>query len=289
MTGCRHPVCRQFDAVEFANLRSGDVCQRFADRQAGRGGKVEQRNRRAFTHRHRFAVVAIGGHRAVGDRDLPRPHHLVTRHHTGHGAIADGHKEGFLSHRRQMQHAVNRIGNRHWLTIQLAALRFQRLHVTRHFRRFAEQDVQRQVDRPIVKVAVAQAKVLLRRGFADHRIRRALAAAQLFKQRQLFRRDRQNVTLLGFVTPNLQRAHARLIAEDIAQLEFSAAAAIAHQLRHGVRETARANVVDKQNRVRIAQLPAAVDHFLTAALHFRVVALYRGEIQIGIRLAGSHG
>ena len=46
--------------------------------------------------------------------------------------------------------------------------------------------------------------------------------------------------------------------------------------------------MDKQNRVLFAQLPAAVDHFLAAALHFRVVALYRGKIQIGVGLAGGH-
>jgi hypothetical protein len=35
---------------------------------------------------------------------------------------------------------------------------------------------------------------------------------------------------------------------------------------HGVGETAGADVVDKQDRVGVAQLPAAVDHFLTAAV-----------------------
>ncbi len=46
--------------------------------------------------------------------------------------------------------------------------------------------------------------------------------------------------------------------------------------------------MDKQDRVRIAHLPAAVDNFLATTFHFRVVALYRSEIKIGIRLAGSH-
>ena len=67
------------------------------------------------------------------------------------------------------------------MAIQRTALSFQSLHVAGHFRRFAEQDVQRQVDWLIVKVAVAQAQVLLSGGFADDGIRRALAAAQLVK------------------------------------------------------------------------------------------------------------
>ena len=125
-------------------------------------------------------------------------------------------------------------------------------------------------------------------GFPDHRVRRTLAAAQLIKQRQLFRRDRQHIALLGFVTPDLQWAHPRLIAQDIAQLEFTAATAVADQFRHGIRQTARADVVDKQNRVCIAQLPAAVDHFLATAFHFRVIALYGGKIKIRVGLAGCH-
>ena len=291
VAGGGHPVSRQLHAVQLANLRGGDVGQRFADRQTARGREVQQGDRGALAHRHRFAIVAVeagGGHRAVGHRDLPRANHLVAGDHTGHGAVADGDEEGFLGHRRQMQNAVNRIGKGNRLAIQRATLSFQSLHVAGHFRRFAEQDVQRQVDRLIVKVAVAQAQMLLSGSFADNGIRRALAAAQFVEQRQLLRGDRQNITFLRFVTPDLQRTHPWLIAENIAQLEFTAAAAVAHQLRHSVGETAGANVVDKEDRVGVAQLPAAVDHFLTAALHFRVVTLYGGEIEIGIGLAGGH-
>ncbi|CCJ76360.1 conserved hypothetical protein [Cronobacter muytjensii 530] len=46
--------------------------------------------------------------------------------------------------------------------------------------------------------------------------------------------------------------------------------------------------MNKEDRVGLAQLPAAVDDLLTAALHFRVIALYRGEIEIGVGLAGRH-
>ena len=291
MTGCGHPVCRQLHAIERANLRRRDVGQRLADRQTGGSGKVQQRHRRAFANRHGFAVIAVkagGSHRAVSHRDLPRPHHLIARHHTGDGAVADGDEEGFLRHGRQVQHAIHRVGNSDFLTYQTLALGFQRLHVAGHFRRFAQQHVKRQVDRAIVKMAIVEAQMQRFGGFANHRVRRAFAAAQLIKQRQLLRRDRQHITFLRFVTPDLQRAHARLIAEDIAQLEFTAASAVADQFRHRVRQTAGADVVDKQNRVGVAQLPTAVDNFLAATFHLRVIALYGGKIQIGIRLAGGH-
>ena len=68
--------------------------------------------------------------------------------------------------------------------------------------------------------------------------------------------NRQHVAFLGFVTPDFQRAHARFVAQDIAQFEFTAAPAVAHQFRHGVRKTARTDVVDKQNWVSITKLRA---------------------------------
>ena len=96
--------------------------------------------------------------------------------------------------------------------------------------------------------------------------------------------NRQHVAFLGFVTPDFQRAHARFVAQDIAQFEFTAAPAVAHQFRHGVRKTARTDVVDKQNWVSITKLPATVDYFLATTLHLRVVALYGSKVEVGIRL-----
>jgi hypothetical protein len=46
--------------------------------------------------------------------------------------------------------------------------------------------------------------------------------------------------------------------------------------------------VDEADRVVVAQLPATVDDFLAAALHFRVFALYRSEVQVGRTGAGGH-
>ena len=187
-----------------------------------------------------------------------------------------------------MQHAINGFCHGDALAIQRFARRFTGCYIPGHLRRFTEQHVERQIDRLVVEMGVAQSQVLLFGCFTDDGIRRALAAAQLVKQRQLVGRNRQHVALLGFVTPDFQRAHARLIAQDIAQVETTTAAAVAHQLRHGVGQTARSHVVDKENRVSIAQLPAAVDYFLTATLHLRVVTLHGGEIEIRIRLAGGH-
>ncbi len=46
--------------------------------------------------------------------------------------------------------------------------------------------------------------------------------------------------------------------------------------------------MDEADRVALAELPAAVDHFLATSLHFRVVALHRGEVEVGGAGAGGH-
>ena len=291
VTGSGHPVRGQFDTFDIANLGRGDVGQCFTDGQTSRGREVQQRYRGTFAQRHRFTVVAVearGGHGAVRHRDLPWPHHLIARDHTGHGTVADGDQEGFLRHCRQVQHAIHRVCYGNALTIQRVARRFAGLHVAGHLRRFAEQHVQRQIDWLVVEMGIAQGQVFLFGRFTDYRVRRALAAAQLVKQRQLIGCDGQHITLLRFVTPDLQRAHARLIAQNVAQVETATATTVAHQLRHGVGQAARANVVNKEDWVCITQLPAAVDHFLATTLHFRVVTLNGGKVEIGVRLTGCH-
>ena len=126
-------------------------------------------------------------------------------------------------------------------------------------------------------------------GLTNDGVRRTLTLAQCFKARQLIRGYRQHITLLRFVTPDLQRTHARLIAGNGAQVKATAAATIVHQLWHGIRQATRAHIMDKQDWVVVAQLPAAVDHFLTAALHLWVITLHGSKIQILLRLARSHG
>ena len=46
--------------------------------------------------------------------------------------------------------------------------------------------------------------------------------------------------------------------------------------------------MDRQNRVGLALRKTAVDDFLRAALHFRVAALHRGEIEIFLAAAAGH-
>ncbi|MNC22631.1 hypothetical protein D3C75_706370 [compost metagenome] len=184
-----------------------------------------------------------------------------------------------------MQHTVYRISNRDVTAIQRVTFRFQRFNVTFHFRRFAEQHIQRHINWLVVEMAIVKRQMFFFRRFTNHGIWRSFTAAQFVKQRQLVWGNGQNITFLGFVTPHFQRAHARLIVQDIAQFKTTTTAAVTHQLRHGVGKATRAYIVNKQDWVGIAQFPAAVDDFLATAFHFWVITLYGSKIQIRIRLA----
>ena len=75
-------------------------------------GASSTATRRAFAHRHRFTGVpeVIGDrHRDVGDRHLPRAHHLVAADHAADRAIADRDQEGLVGDGREAQQAIGRV------------------------------------------------------------------------------------------------------------------------------------------------------------------------------------
>ena len=65
-------------------------------------------------------------------------------------------------------------------------------------------------------------------------------------------------------------------------------AAVRDDLGHRVRQAAGADVVDHQDRDCVAQRPAGVDDFLRAALHLRIAALHRGEVELLAARAAAH-
>ena len=58
--------------------------------------------------------------------------------------------------------------------------------------------------------------------------------------------------------------------------------------RDGVGQATRADVVNRENGIVVAQRHAAINHFLGAALDFRVAALHRGEIEVLVGTARRH-
>src|SRR5207302_3456366 len=96
-------------------------------------------------------------------------------------------------------------------------------------------------------------------GFAEHREGAAFALAHLFERRQITGRDREHIALLRLVAPDLARRHAAVFARDLAQLEAGAALRRPREFGHGIGQAARADVVDREDRIRRADLAAAVD------------------------------
>ena len=74
-----------------------------------------------------------------------------------------------------------------------------------------------------------------------------------------------------------------------AQFEYRAATGIVDEFREGVGQATCADIVDRDNRVLVAKLPATVDDFLRAAFDFGVAALYGVEVQRCVVCAGVHG
>ena len=124
---------------------------------------------------------------------------------------------------------------------------------------------------------------------ADYGKRAAFAFADGAEGLQIFFQNGQHITFLRFVTPNLQGVEAVFFQRYFAQLEYRATSGIIDEFGEGVGQAARADVVDGDNRVFVAKLPATVDDFLRAALDFGVAALYGVEVQRCVVCAGVHG
>ena len=110
---CGHPVRRQHDAPEILDGHARQIRQRFADRHSCRRRGVEQCKRRAFTHRHRFALQRFEAERRdgrIGYRHLPRTDPLIAHDEAGDAAIADRDQKLFRTDRGEPQHTIERIG-----------------------------------------------------------------------------------------------------------------------------------------------------------------------------------
>ena len=123
---------------------------------------------------------------------------------------------------------------------------------------------------------------------ADYGVGAAFAAAQGIKACKRLRCDCEHVALLRFVAPDFAWAHARLFAGRRAQINFRPASRSMRDLGQRIGDAPRADVVNREHRVGIAQLPAAVDDFLRAALDLGIAALHRIEVQVFRIGSGIH-
>ena len=286
-----HPVRRQLDFRQRRHRRRREIGDGFADRHARRSGSIDQGQRRAFAHRHRFAGDAeeVGqGDGAIGQRQLPRPDHLVARAQAADGAVADGDEEILRGDGRVREHAQPRFAQIHRLGVQARPTRRRRaLRIAMHLRRLAEQHVHRHVYGTLA-IRHPQYQALLGRGDADRSEGTTLARADRLELGEVFGRHAEHVALLRLVAPQLHRRQRGIVAGNLRQFDHAAHVGIVQQFGNRVRQSAGADVVHESDRVGVAEGDAAVDHFLAAPFHLRVVALHRGEIEIFRTLAGTH-
>ena len=154
------------------------------------------------------------------------------------------------------------------------------LHVAQHLGRLAQQGFHCQVDRVATELRVGHHKLAFRSRRAEHGKGAPLTLAERAKPLEVLGVDAEDVTLLRLVAPDLPRRHAAVLGRDRAQVEMRAPAGTVRQLRHRVRQPARADVMDRQHRVVRPQLPAAVDDFLRASLDLGVAALDGIEVEV---------
>ncbi len=155
------------------------------------------------------------------------------------------------------------------------------LRVAHHLRRFAQDEIERNVDRLVVEVRVGDDQTALGVRVADNGEGAALPRTQRLELRQRLRAYREDVALLCFVAPDFARRHAGLLGRHCAQVERPARTTAVHQLGKRIRQATRADVVQREDRIALAQLPAAIDDFLCAPFDFRVAALHRIEVEVG--------
>ena len=139
----------------------------------------------------------------------------------------------------------------------------------------------RHVDDSIAKITVTDHEIAIVGERANYRNRATLSFAKHPEFIDAILADDQYVALLRFVAPDAHRRHARLGIVDLAQLNLGAVAAVINGLGYCVRQTTGTDVMDQQDRIVLAHLPAAIDNLLRAALHLRIATLYRSEIQLG--------
>ena len=295
-TTSRHPVGREFDLADFFNRRSSDIGNRFGNRHASRRRRIQHCQRRALAHRHRFTErtrVVAQRHGAVGHRDLIRPDHLIARGQATDGTIANGNQEVFIRHGWMAQYVQRDLAQIQADHIHRRAVLRHALYITGHFGWFAEQNFHRhlhgilRIDHALACIQNLQLPLGSRR--ANDRKRAALTFAHLRKQIQMLRQNRQHIALLRLIAPDFAWRQAGFLQLNFRQIKNRAFFRAVNDFREGVGNTARADIVDRQNRVVRAELPAAVDDLLRTALDFRVTALHRIKIELRAVRTRVHG
>ena len=233
-------------------------------------------------------MVVGQGHGHIGHRHLPRADHLVAVRETAHSAVANGDEESLGRHGGVAQDVDHGLLQAHARQVHGRRLARHGAHIAVHFRRFAQQHIHGHIHGRLMPF-VFQHQLALIGGHANDCKRAALAFAKGGELRQRLWRNRHHIAFLAFVRPDFFGRQAGFFEPDGAKIKACAPACVVGQLGESVGQTARAHIVDGEDRVVGTLRPAMVDNLLRPALDLGVAALHRVKVEVGGVGARGHG
>ena len=249
-----HPVGRKTDLTDVADIGCREVRNRLGNRHTAGSGAIEKRDRSTLAGRHRLTIKSLVAHRrngAVGGGKLIPANHLIARYAARNRAVGNRNKERLIGDRGKMENARQCVDGLNTLKIRGLTNLLDALDIADHARRLAEKNLDVHINRLIAEMLVLENKLAVARRDADERDGAALALAERFEERPGLGLESENITLLSLAAPNFHRVHRLLFVMDRTERELTARSL--DELGAAVRKTARADIMDRENRVSLAE------------------------------------
>ena len=176
-----------------------------------------------------------------------------------------------------MENSRQRVDGLYALEIRGLANLLNALDVADHAGRLAEKNLNIHIDGLIAEMLILENKLAVAGRDADERDGAALTLAERFEERLSLGLESEHVTLLSLAAPDFHRIHRLLFVVDRPERELTARSF--DELGTTVRKTARADIMDRENRISLAERRTRINNALAATLHFGVAALNGVEVE----------
>jgi hypothetical protein len=131
--------------------------------------------------------------------------------------------------------------------------------------------------------------LILGNGVSDNRETASFSSANACEAVESIPVDKEYVSLLGLVAPNLERRHGVISAFNLSKLELATKTSVLNELGQSVRKTTSANIVDECDGTFRAKSDTGVDDHLGSSFHLRVSSLDTVKVKICGSLTTSIG